>query len=208
MNFRDKLRDSFLLRWILANVLGWTIGLYLGLWNPVCFLGAGIVAGLTLGFAQWWVLSKPSPSLLSPGFEDGHPVPQGGFAQGRPYPNDVTDRDTQLRVRYRWIWMTLISAAIGMLPALVIGFLLSLWSLAVGLLVSGAILGGAVGFGQWKILRHTVDQPEHWIIVNALGGAVCGLLTAIPIIRGLPLGLLLGAALYGYITGRALGAFQ
>lgn len=190
-------RDHFLLRWILANVLGWTIGLYLGFWNPICFLGAGVVAGLTLGLAQWWVLSGVSSPLLSHGFEGGHP-------QGRPYPNDVTGRDTQLRVRYRWIWMTLISTAIGMLPALVIGFLLSLWSLAVGLLVSGAILGGAVGFGQWTILRHTLDQPERWIMANVLGGAVCGLLTAIPIIRGLPLGLLLGAAIYGYITGRAL----
>jgi hypothetical protein len=185
------LRDSFLPRWILANTLGWIVGLYLGFWNPVCFLGTGVIAGLTLGFAQWWVLFRPSPPRLSPGFEDGRP-------EGGPC------RDTLLRVRYPWIWMTLISAAVGMLPALLIGFLLSLWSLAAGLLVSGAILGGAVGLGQWSILRHSLERPERWVMANTLGGAVCGLLTAIPIIRGLPLGLLLGSALFGYITGWTL----
>jgi hypothetical protein len=171
----DALRESFLLRWIVANVLGWTVGLYLGFLNPICFAGAGIIAGLALGAAQWWVLTR-SPTLL-----------------------------TETELDHSWIWVTLGSAAVGLIPSLLIGGLLALlagWGM--GLLIGGAILGGSVGIGQWYRVRHSVNQAEMWIGANVLGGALCGLLTSIPIIRGLPLGLLIGSALYGYITGRAL----
>ena len=43
--FLYELRERFLLRWVLANIVGWMIGLYAGVLNPICFAGAGVIAG-------------------------------------------------------------------------------------------------------------------------------------------------------------------
>ena len=54
------------------------------------------------------------------------------------------------------------------------------------------------------VLKDRSQQVVLWLVINAVGGAACGWLTVIPIIRGLPLGLLMGSALFGYLTGRVL----
>ncbi|MBL8153847.1 MAG: hypothetical protein JNM70_06650 [Anaerolineae bacterium] len=154
-------------RWLLANVLGWTVGLYLGLLNPVCFAGAGIIAGLTLGAAQLWAL----------------------------HPGGTSDR--------RWLGLTFAGAALGLIPASLIGGLAALlggWNAAA--LVAGAILGGAVGAAQSRLIDSPPEGRLWWITANLIGGGICGFLTALPIIRGLPIGLLVGSALFGYLTGR------
>ncbi|MCA0456837.1 MAG: hypothetical protein LCI00_22895 [Chloroflexi bacterium] len=174
--FLYELRQRFLLRWVLANVVGWTVGLYAGVLNPVCFAGTGIIAGLVLGAAQWWAL-RGSPLLAL-------------NADGQP--------------SRRWITLTFAGAATGLIPAAVLGGMLFLFTNGVAALLAGAVLGGAVGLGQWAALQGISSRAVLWLGVNILGGAVCGLLTIIPIIRGLPLGLLAGAALFGYATGRVL----
>ena len=58
--FLFEVRQRFLLRWVIANIVGWTVGLYFGVLNPICFAGAGVVAGLVLGASQWWALSSTS----------------------------------------------------------------------------------------------------------------------------------------------------
>ncbi len=58
------MRIPFLLRWTLANMLGWGVGMLLGalLWSLlggfIGFLLAGALAGLCVGLAQWPFLSQ------------------------------------------------------------------------------------------------------------------------------------------------------
>lgn len=162
---RTVLRDNFILRWTLANMIGWSIGLLAGLFNPICFIVAGAAACICVGVAQWYVLR-----------------PQ--------YSKD-------------WIVATVVGGLCGTIPAL-FGGLMFIFGWGLIALCSGALFGGAIGVSQWLILKRTYSRAEWWIGANALGGLLCGLLTTIPLITGLPIGLLLGSAVYGYITGRAL----
>ena len=183
--FLYELRQRFLLRWVLANIIGWTVGLYFGVLNPLCFAATGIVAGLVLGASQWWAL-RATPF---------------GINRAEDEANIPTHISQNAR---RWILSTFAGAAIGLIPATALGATLFLFSSGLAALLAGAVLGLAVGLGQWIVLRHISRQLMLWLLVNTVGGAVCGWLTIIPIIRGLPLGLLAGSALFGYVTGRVL----
>jgi hypothetical protein len=186
--FLYELRERFLLRWILANLVGWTVGLYAGVLNPVCFAGAGIVAGLVLGTSQWWAL-RTTPFGINLAENDEN------------IPNIPTHLSQTAR---RWIGFTFAGAAIGLIPAAVLGAALFLFTSSLAALLAGAALGLAVGLGQWMVLKHVSQQVVLWLVVNTLAGAACGWLTLTPIIRGLPLGMLIGSALFGYLTGRVL----
>lgn len=180
-----EVRQRFLLRWILANMVGWSVGLYLGVLNPLCFAATGIVAGLVLGASQWWALR-------------GSPL-------GIHRAENVTDTSTLISQNARrWIGFTFAGAALGLIPAAVLGGVLYLFTSGLAAMVAGAVLGLAVGLGQWMVLKAISQQVVWWLVVNAVGGALCGWLTLMPIIRGLPLGLLMGSALFGYLTGRVL----
>jgi hypothetical protein len=90
-----------------------------------------------------------------------------------------------------------------LIPASLIGGLAALlggWNTAA--LVAGAILGGAVGTAQSRLIDSPTEGRLWWIAANLVGGGLCGFLTALPIIRGLPIGLLIGSALFAYLTGR------
>lgn len=170
----------FLARWMLANLIGWVVGLYAGVLNPVCFAGAGVIAGVVLGAAQWWVL--------------------------RPLHGE--DR--------RWVWATFAGAALGMIPASLLGGLTFLLVGYGGMtLVAGAILGGGVAAAQWWWCRlywgdsaedaedvTITPQGMRWIGMSVAGGALCGVLSSLPF--RLPLGLVVGALCFGYLTGRVL----
>lgn len=173
-----EIRDRFLLRWIVANVVGWTVGLYAGVLNPWCFAGAGIITGLILGGLQWWALR--GTNLVQSDGEDAR------------------------RKAQRWIGYTFAGAALGMLPAAMVGGVIYLFANGLAALLAGGVLGLAVGIGQWMILKRGSPVVTVWLLSNAAGGALCGLLTVMPIIRGLPLGMVVGAALFGYFTGRVL----
>ena len=187
-NFLYELRQRFLLRWVFANVVGWMIGLYAGVLNPICFAGAGIIAGLVLGAAQWWALrTTPFGIYLA---ENDENIP------------NIPTRLSQ--IARRWIGLTFLGAAIGLFPAAVLGAILFLFTSGLAALLAGAALGLAVGLAQWMLLKGVSQQAMLWLLVNILGGAACGWLTLMPIIRGLPIGMLLGSALFGYLTGRVL----
>lgn len=187
-NFRARLRASFMLRWVLANVAGWSVGLYLNVWSvsPFTLCLGGAIAGVCLGWAQWWALRTPPPDPI--------PVYREGEADFEQSPISV-GRD--------WIGLTAAGALVGALPAAGAGIVVSLgWGLGIALI--GAIFGAGVGVAQWYILQRGMSRSGWWIAANAAGGGLCALLTLAPILRGLPVGLLLGTALYGYITGRVL----
>lgn len=161
----QHLRHNFLLRWVLANVVGWTIGLYAGALNPLCFIIAGLTACICVGAAQWTIL--------------------------RP------------RVGTDWIVATVLGGISGTFPVLFAGLLVFFGFAWVGG-CSGLLFGGAVGLAQWLILKRCTSRAGWWVAANAGGGLLCGLLTLVSLIPGLPIGLMLGAAAYGYITGRTL----
>ncbi len=186
--FLYELRQRFLWRWMLANVVGWTVGLYAGVLNPVCFAGAGVVAGLVLGASQWWALRSTSFGI-NPARNE----------------SDIPNIPTRISQKARqWIISTFAGAALGLIPALILAAVFVLFSSALAALLAGAVLGFSVGLGQWIRLKHISERLALWLIVNTLGGAACAWLTLTPIIRGLPLGMLLGSALFGYVTGRVL----
>lgn len=159
MQLKELLEGNFRLRWTLATAVGWVLGLYAGLLNPLCFAGAGLVAGAAVGWAQ-------------------------RRAAGGQLPES-------------WLRSTLTGAALGFIPAALFGA----WALLNGWLwwgAAGLVLGGGVGLAQSYLL----GGNPRWTVINALAGLMCGLLTALPLIPGLPIGLLAGAALYGYLTAR------
>ncbi|MBZ0287942.1 MAG: hypothetical protein K8I30_10035 [Anaerolineae bacterium] len=187
--FRARLRASFMLRWVLANAAGWSAGLYLGVWSisPVTLCLGGAITGICLGWAQWWALKVPHPLAHSP--FDGE--------------EEADFEASPITVGRDWIGLTAAGALVGALPAKGIGLVVSLgWGLGIALV--GAIFGAGVGLAQWYILTRGMRRAGWWIAANAAGGGLCALLTLAPILRGLPIGLLLGTALYGYLTGRAL----
>ena len=178
-----------MLRWVLANVAGWGVGLYLSVWSlsPLTLCLGGAIAGVCLGWAQWWALKIPHPLTPSPYDEEGEQEIQAA----------------PITVGRDWIALTAGGALVGALPAAGAGVVVTLgWGLGIALV--GAIFGAGVGFAQWTILQRGISRAGWWIAANAAGGGLCALLTLAPILRGLPLGLLLGTALYGYITGRVL----
>jgi uncharacterized protein YfiM (DUF2279 family) len=166
---RIRFQQSFLFRWTLANMAGWTIGLYATVfslsWPTICLSIA--IAGSSIGFTLWLVLRLE-------------------YCVGRT-----------------WIVWSILGSFAGWLPAFIIGTLPILRSVALGAAISGAVLGLAVGAGEWLAIRY-FKNASWWLVANLIGGALCGVLTFTPIIPGLPLGLLLGAALFGLITGYAL----
>lgn len=185
--FRASVRAHFLLRWVLANIVGWSVGLYLSAWSlstPALCLG-GAFAGLCVGLAQWWALKPVNDPL--PDFADVE-QPTGA---------------SPITVQRDWIGVSVAGAFLGAIPALSATFLVALgWGL--GIAFVGAIFGAGIGVAQYFILQRGLPRASWWIAANVGGGALCALFTLAPLIRGLPIGLLLGTALYGYITGRTL----
>lgn len=104
----------------------------------------------------------------------------------------------------RWMALSATGTAVGVLPAAGAAIVLTLgWGIGIALI--GAIIGAGLGIGQWFMLQERYEpRAGWWIAANAGAGAACALLTLAPLVRGLPLGLLIGALLYGYITGMAL----
>ncbi|MBI5667749.1 MAG: hypothetical protein HZC41_07050 [Chloroflexi bacterium] len=163
------LSESFVLRWTLATLPGWTIGLYLGAWTlrspAICLNGA--LAAACIGLAQWLVLRR-------------------GY--------DFSGR---------WVLLTTVGGALGLLPAFFFILTIIFGGLAVYATLVGLTFGAAMGGTQYLCLRQ-YPRAEWWIIASGLGGGLGGLLSVTTIIGGLPLGLLLGGIAYGWITGRTL----
>jgi hypothetical protein len=66
-------------------------------------------------------------------------------------------------------------------------------------------MGGAVGWAQSSVLEiHLKGSTAGWIATCAVGGGLCGLLSFVAILPPLPIGIMLGTALYGYISGKML----
>ena len=182
---RQRFRNSLLLRWVAANMVGWTVGLIAGgyvirlpdlptICLPLMCLIGGF-AGVCVGAAQWFILRQ------------------------------------SLALDRRWIILSFVGVALASLPAYFLGIFLFLTSIGASILgniaalILGALVGGGLGAAQSVVLEdHMRGAGRWWIAACTAGGSICGLLSLLPILPPLPMGILLGTALYGYITGRVL----
>jgi hypothetical protein len=165
---------SLLLRWVLANVAGWSLGLYLGslalswVGGIVGLLLAGAVAGLLAGTAQTlalrgqWTISLRRWALLSTA---------GGALAALP------------------VFLAL--------PALIVGR-------GTALTIMGALFGLIFGLVQTSALRGGQDRVLLWALANLFGGGLCALLSPGGIITGIPVCCTPGPVLFGLVTGGVL----
>jgi hypothetical protein len=172
----DALQHYFLLRWILANAAGWSLGLLLAL-----TLGAGL--------GQWFGL--PLLSLILSGTLAG--VIVGAFQR-------LALRGVRELPR-RWLWMSALGGMLGAFPAFLLSFTL-LFGWAVGIAFMGAAFAGILSALQCT----TPNAPHAgwWISANLLGGALCGACSVVAALPILPLVCSAGPPLFGLVTGLAL----
>jgi hypothetical protein len=177
------LRTDWRTRWLIANLLGWTGGLFGGLFLLRVLPGwLGLVLALLLtggivGAAQGWALR--------------------GFVAIEPC---------------RWVVRTMLGLGLAAPFALLILVPVGAFGLISGDalpgLVAGAVAGGLtgllLGLAQSRLVIYGDEGQSRWVLVCAGGGALCGLLTLLPILPGLPIGLAAGALIYGWLTVRLI----
>lgn len=161
-------------RWLLANIAGWSAGLYaaaLGvqlLGGLIGLLLGGGLAGLIVGGAQWWALKGEAEWL------DG-----------------------------RWVRASTIGGMLGALPAFVAGGALIVGH-TLGFCIVGAVFGGIIGAAQYALLNDHVEAGGLWVLANVAGGALCGVFSLAVNPLYLPVCCTLGPLLFAGITGAAL----
>lgn len=176
------------LSWIIASLIGWSVGLVVGL---SVTLNEGLVAatlGVAIGISQWfvlkprlgnagwWIVSSAVGVLLGAAVSGilGFPIVQGvDFSLGFNIPP----------------WR----------PSGIDIYELRVVSYVLGGPVAGFLIGTTVGTAQWLVLRQRVDRAGWWIAANGLAWAVAFLfgfllsgftknLFAVTIITGLVVG--------------------
>ncbi len=166
------------LRWLLANVLGGTVGYLAGVLllaplgsdsavgQSILYLLVAVIVGAVLGFAQWQVLRDCLPTLP----------------------------------RRLWVWATGLGLAV---PLMLTGFVGPIMAAAAGVVTgwqqvalqsgmmvatlglansfpaalaaacgTGAVAGLMLGAIQWLALRGYVQNAAWWMAVNLVGGAL------------------------------------
>ncbi|MCC6456844.1 MAG: hypothetical protein IT328_17950 [Caldilineaceae bacterium] len=134
-------------------------------------------------------------------------------------------RETQ-RMWGEWTVATLAGYAVGILAILpgVVGLAYAAQPEMLIGLVSGAVIGGALGIAQWLVLRRYTEVPFWWILACIVGsmiglsiGMALGDSLALPAVRAatreaaastLPWRVVLQAGLSGLLLGVMLGAAQ
>ncbi|MFN8374940.1 MAG: hypothetical protein U0694_18950 [Anaerolineae bacterium] len=170
---REILTRHFLLRWTLANALGWALGLLLAL-----------TLGVSLG--QW--LGMPLLSLILSGTLAG--VVVGAF-QRLALRGEVTQR---------WVSMSALGGLIGAFPAFVLSFTLLLrWELGAALM--GSAFAAVLAAVQCAARSDRMPPPAAWIVTNAFAGCLCGACSVVAALPILPLICSAGPPLFGLITG-------
>jgi hypothetical protein len=166
------LRSHFLLRWILANMIGWSLGLYLGGALLNVFggifgaIGGGALAGGLVGLLQWLALR-----LALEGFDT------------------------------RWVLWSALGGALALVPAFLAGAAMVAGP-QIGYFAVGAVYGLIFGALQGLMLRgKDAELAGWWIAVNLLAGGLCGCLTMTASLPGLPLFCSPGPAVFGLLTG-------
>lgn len=164
--------------WILINIIGWSLGLYvvalslrfLGIIGGL--IGTGMM-GLVVGIGQAWILKRFLPISYQ---HWGIATLMGVILGASP-------------VALLFVWVLLI-AVLGLNSVLVI---------------LGGLLGGVLGGTQAYILYPIVyDKARWWVIANLVAGALCAPLSLTGTTFWLPIFCSLGPLTFGLLTALGL----
>lgn len=166
-------RNIWLIRWLLANIVGWSIGLVvaarlLNLFGIVGALTGGAAAGGIVGIAQAAALRT-------------HP-------------------DWQLDFR-GWVVQSTLGGALATVPIYLLAFgLLLNFNLTLVLMgmVFGVIFGG---LQAWLLWQSVYERALWWVLASAIGGAACAPLSLSASAFWLPVCFSPGSLFFGLITG-------
>ncbi|MDE5095705.1 MAG: hypothetical protein O4804_16225 [Trichodesmium sp. St11_bin5] len=142
--YSQKVGWWFWFQWVLANMVGWFVGLFvfgfLGevVDNTIGSFGLavfGTVFGAVVGSLQWWVLRK---------------------------------RLSQARW---WILATVLASAILFSTAVVLSNAVSdvVSNTVIQGVVISSLMGLVIGSAQWLVLRKQIYQSHWWILASVLG---------------------------------------
>ena len=171
----DIWQRHWLLRWTVANMLGWTLALLaavlllqlLGIWGAII---GGAAAGAIVAYIQSLALYQMKTWAIS---------------------------------RKRWVIAAAIGGALATIPVYLLGFV-ALIHLQIGLLMMGAMFGGIVGGIQYYQLNDEYEETAlWWVLASAVGGMLCAPLTLntaliVPVLGSL------GPVVFGLLTGWAV----
>lgn len=151
-------RQYWLLRWVIANIIGWTAGLVIAttgirLFGVVGALLSGALFGIGLSLPQAWIL----------------------------FPVD------EMRSRYKWIFYSAVGGFFGIFPAGILSItgIFNLWLAAI---LTGAMFGGIWGLLQSIVLVQLLGERAYlWIPMCMFAGAVSAILTIPILFTGIPL---------------------
>ena len=172
----------FLIRWILANTIGWSLGLILA----IGLLAVGFVLNVVL--PDWLIVA------LIP-IAGGIVGASVGLAQRWALENNR-----------QWVWSSAAGGAIATIPAMGLGLLLRFDPL-IARLVIGAVLAAGISAAQLVtqgISDNRWTAIRRWAVMNAIAGFLCAGLSPAGAHLWLPLTCLLGTGLFGAVTGAAL----
>ena len=168
-------RDYWLLRWTLANMVGWSLALVaavlcLQFFGLIGALLGGALAGAIVAFAQAFFLP-----------------------QIKTWP--VT--------RKQWVMWSAVGGLLATIPVYLLGFI-ALFHAQIGLFLMGGMFGGIVGAMQFRLLNYEYEDAALWWVLASIGGGMlCAPLTftsvnIFPIIGSL------GPVVFGLLTGWAI----
>ena len=172
---QDKIGWRFWGRWVLVTTIGWTVG------NILAFIVAHLVAPIVS-------IAIPHETNLVVGVCLGAVV---GYAQRRYAPNRITASG-------RWI----LSTAIGMgIPFVVVTIAHEIWSgIPLGVVLILAVGGLFTGLLQLRNVRRHSGGSGWWLLASIAGWG----LGWVTMNLGFAVGLLLGGAVLGAVTGGAM----
>ena len=173
-----QILDSPYGRWVLMNMLVWSLGLYAIAFSIRLFgiMGAPIgviLAGSVVGAGQSWVLQQLLP---------------------------IAPR--------QWTRSSVLGTVLGVLPiGLLFLWVLLVAAIGLNsvLFILGAIFGGILGASQVRILHSILDEKvAWWVLANILAGALCAPLSLSGVTFVLPVFCSLGPLTFGLLTAWAL----
>ena len=186
MNSRgNRFKRLFLIKWILCTIIAWAVGLFVSVIithfvNVILHeegnLVSGLCSGLTVGYAQWFVLKKQIKLSSWWGL---------GCAIGIGVPITVcATLDT-----------------IGLLPGLE-----GTTTQVIGLTTLAIFGGCLSGLLQMRLLKPHSPRAAWWILASSIGWGSCWFLVvlSIHVPQILLIGFIMSGILLGVITGPAI----
>lgn len=186
----EQVEQHLLLRWTLANIAGWSLGLLLG-----SFV-AGL-AGKLLGNLFGALIGLPLAGALAGGLV--------GAAQREALIGSF-DEST---IPTQWLTMSAIGGSIGAASLLLTWAVL--FTGAPGFAIIGGVFGLAFGWMQARLLAFNFGTlAMWWVVANGVGGGLCSLLTftGFPLPFALPICCTFGPVAFGLITGAVVRAIE